>query len=88
MPIQIVINGREITNPLVKFVIGLGTFLVAAIFAAFLIFVVLPLVGFVVTLSLGLVGVIFLALVIAIPLIVGGAILGAILSLLMSPFSL
>ena len=86
MAIRIVINEREVTNPWVRLLIALSTLLVAGIFGAFVIFVVLPLIGIAVTLTLGLLGVFLLALVIAIPLLIGGALLGALLSILSSPF--
>ena len=86
MAIRIVINEREVTNPWVRLLIALSTLLVAGIFGAFVIFVVLPLIGIAVTLTLGLIGVFLLALVIAIPLLIGGALLGALLSILSSPF--
>lgn len=87
MAIRIRINEREITNPWVRLLIVLATLLVAGVFASLVIFVVLPLIGIAVTFTVGLVGVLILALLIAVPLIVGGALLGALLSILFSPFS-
>jgi hypothetical protein len=81
MATRIVINGREVTNPAAKAVIGTVAVLVAGLLAAAVIFVVLPLVGIAVTLAVGLVGVVLVALAVGIPLmILGGTILGALLT--------
>jgi uncharacterized RDD family membrane protein YckC len=81
MPNRIVINGKEVTNPLAKAVIGALAVLLAGAIAAVVIFLVLPLVGIVLTFTVAIVGVVLVALGIGIPLITfGGAILGALLA--------
>jgi len=81
MAAHIVINGREVTNPLAKAAIGTGVVLFSGLIAAAVIFIVLPLAGIVVTLSIGLVGVVLVALGVGIPiLLLGGTILGALLT--------
>ena len=81
MATHIVINGREVTNPVAKAAIGMVAVLFAGLVAAAVIFIVLPLVGIAVTLSVGLIGVVLVALGVGIPvLILGGAILGALLT--------
>lgn len=51
MTFRIVINEREVTNPLVKFSLLLGAMLVAGLVIAAVVFILLPLVGITVVAS-------------------------------------
>jgi uncharacterized RDD family membrane protein YckC len=78
---RIVINGKEVTNPVVRALFGMFALLVVGVIAALAIFLILPLVGIVVTVSVGLVGVLLVALGVGIPLmILGGTLIGALLT--------
>lgn len=51
MALRIVINDREVTNPLVKFALIFGAILVAGMVIAAVVFILLPLVGITVVAS-------------------------------------
>ncbi len=70
MPMRVVINGREVTNPAARAVIGMWAILIAGFVGAALMFVVLPLVGIAVTLSVGLAGVALIALGLGLPVLI------------------
>lgn len=81
MAMRVVINGREVTNPAAKAVVGMWAILVAGLVGALLMFLVLPLVGIAVTLTAGLAGVALIALGVGLPvLILGGTVLGVLLA--------
>ena len=64
MPMRIVINGREVTNPLARFGIAvLGVVLLLG-FALFILFIVLPLIGLTLALTTGIILSVFLAMLI------------------------
>lgn len=63
---RLIINGKEVTNPVVKFFIGTGTILVAVMFFAFIVFVILPLLGIALTISVGIITVFLAALIFAV----------------------
>ena len=66
MTTRIIINGREITNPLIKALLILVTIMVAAIVTAVVIFVLLPVIGIVVSLSVGFIVIFVIATVVSI----------------------
>lgn len=63
MTTQVVINGKEITNPIAKAALAFGFILIAALISVVVVFVLLPLVGIVITLSIGFVAVFIAAIV-------------------------
>lgn len=69
MASQIIINGREVTNPVAKFFVFMIGFSFALAAAALLIFIVLPLIGLTITFSFGIIVVFFLAMLIFLPLL-------------------
>ena len=73
MSTQVIINGKEITNPAAKASLVLGAILIAALITALIVFVLLPLVGVAVTLSVGLVAILFIASLIGIVSLLFGA---------------
>lgn len=64
MTTRVVINGKEITNPIAKAALAFGLILIAALISVVVVFVLLPLAGIVITLSIGFVAV-FIAAIIA-----------------------
>lgn len=64
MTTRVVINGKEITNPVAKVALAFGLVLVASLIAVVVIFVLLPVVGIVITLSISFI-VVFIAAIIA-----------------------
>lgn len=81
MATRIVINGKEVHNPVVKAALGMLAVIIFGVFAAVIVFLILPLLGIAVTLAVGLLAVLLVALGIGIPMfILGGALLGAILT--------
>lgn len=78
MTIQIVINGKEVTNPLAKALWVFGAIIVGALVTALVIFVLLPIIGIAVTLSAGLIIVCVIAIIVGIvALAIGSTILGS-----------
>lgn len=55
MTTHIIINGREITNPLARGLFAAVAIIVAALVSGFVVFVLLPLIGIAVSLSIGFV---------------------------------
>ena len=53
MATRIIINDKEVTNPVTKAFLIIGAIIVAAFVTAFVIFVLLPIIGVAVTLSVG-----------------------------------
>ena len=53
MKTQIIINGKQISNPFIRFLLILGAIITAALVTAVVIFILLPLIGVAVTLSVG-----------------------------------
>lgn len=68
--IKIVINGREITNPVTKFLILTGFAFILALIGAIVVFVLLPLLGIAIALSAGLFGILFAAIVVGVLVLV------------------
>ena len=64
MTTRVIINGREIKNPIIKAVLAFGFILIASLISLVVIFVLLPVAGIVITLSVGFV-VVFIAAIIA-----------------------
>lgn len=65
MTLRIVINGQEVTNPLVKFSLILGAMLMTGLVIAAVVFILLPLVGITVVASVTFVLVVIAGTVIA-----------------------
>lgn len=63
MTTQVIINGKEITNPIAKAALVFGFILIAALISVVVVFVLLPIVGIVITLSIGFVGVLIAAII-------------------------
>ena len=77
MATQVVINGKEITNPAAKASLALGAILVASLITALIVFVLLPLIGVGITLSVGFIAIFFIATLIGVAtLLFGAAIFG------------
>ena len=70
MTTRIVINGKEITHPVAKAGLMFGFSLVASLFSAIIIFVLLPLVGIAITLSIGFFVVFIVAIITGIIILV------------------
>lgn len=66
MTTHIIINGKEVTNPVAKATLSFSAILVAALITAAFIFVLLPLVGITFTLSAGLFAVFIVATIVGI----------------------
>ena len=64
MNTRIIINGKEVSNPFIRFLLILGAIIFAALVAAVVIFILLPVIGIAVTLSFGLI-VIFIVAIMA-----------------------
>jgi len=66
----VIVNGKEVTNPIAKVLITAGSLFFAVVVVAVVLLVVLPIVGVVLTGSLALVGVVLLILAILSPILV------------------
>ena len=64
MNTRIIINGKEVCNPFIRFLLILGAIIIAALAAAVVIFILLPVIGIAVTLSFGFI-VIFIVAIMA-----------------------
>lgn len=69
MTTHIIINGREVSNPLARWLIIIAGIASAFAFSAALIFFILPLIGLTLTFTIGLVLAIFFALLVVLPLL-------------------
>ena len=70
MHTHVVINGKEITDPLVKVLLLIVAVTFSFVITMLFLFVFLPLLGLAVTLSLGLIGAVFFAVFISIPALI------------------
>ena len=61
MNTQIIINGKEVSNPFTRFLLILGAIIIAALVTVVVIFILLPIIGVAVTLSVGLVVIFIIA---------------------------
>ena len=66
MATRIIINGKEVTNPVTKTFLIFGAIIIAALVSAFVIFVLLPLIGVAVTLSVGFIIIFIVATIISV----------------------
>ncbi len=66
MATRIIINGKEVTNPVTKAFMIIGAIIVTAFVTAFVIFVLLPIIGVAVTLSVGFIVIFILATVVSV----------------------
>lgn len=73
MTIQIVVNGKEVTNPFAKAFLAFGAIIIAALVAALVIFVLLPVIGVAVTLSAGFIVICIVSIIVGITTLVFGA---------------
>lgn len=55
MNTRIIINGKEVSNPVARYVLILGAIIFASLVAAVVIFILFPIIGIAVTLSFGLI---------------------------------
>ncbi len=62
MNTRIIINGKEVTNPLTRGLLILGAIIFAALVAAVVIFILLPVIGIAVTLSFGFIMIFVIAI--------------------------
>lgn len=65
MGLRIIVNDREVSNPLVKFLLILGAMLVTGLVIAAVVFILLPLVGITIAVSVTFVVVVVVGTVIA-----------------------
>lgn len=77
MTTQVVINGKEVTNPIAKATFVFGAILIAALITAVVVFVLLPIIGIAVTLSAGLVAISIVAIIAGIATLITGVALFA-----------
>ena len=80
---KIVINNKEVTNPVTKILISLSAFSFSILFAIVVVFLILPFVGVVVTATVGVVITVLVSLVIGVPLLM---LVGAIIGIFLKPF--
>lgn len=55
MDTRIIINGKEVSNPIARYFLILGAIIFASLVAAVVIFILFPVIGIAVTLSFGLI---------------------------------
>lgn len=77
MNTRIIINGKEVTNPYLKFFLIFGAIIVVSLVAALVIFVLFPIIGIAVTLSVGFVLILIAAMVVSIATLALVAIISA-----------
>ncbi|HEY9051964.1 MAG TPA: hypothetical protein VIQ03_10500 [Gammaproteobacteria bacterium] len=77
MNTRIIINGKEVTSPLLKTLLVLGAIIVSATVIAIVVFVLLPLIGVAVTLSAGFIIVFVIAAIVGVAILVLVAFLSA-----------
>ena len=73
MTTQVVINGKEVTNPFAKAALAFGAILISALVTAVIVFVLLPIIGVAVTLSGGFVAIFIVATIMGIATLMFGA---------------
>lgn len=61
MKTRIIINGKEISNPVTRFLLILSAIIMAAVVMALIIFVLLPIIGVAVTLTVGFIAIFIVA---------------------------
>ena len=77
MNTRIIINGKEVTNPYLKFLLIFGAIIVVSLVAALVIFVLFPIIGVAVTLSVGFVLILIAAIVVSLATLALVAIISA-----------
>lgn len=65
MATRIIINDKEVTNPITKTFLIVGAIIIAALVSAFVIFVMLPIIGVAVTLSVGFIVIFIVATIVS-----------------------
>ena len=80
---NIVINGKEVTNPVTKVLISLSAFLSSILIAVLLVFFILPFVGIAFAGTVGIMVTVLVSMLIGLPLLL---ITGGIITLLSAPF--
>ena len=81
---KIVINDKEVKNPLFRVLISIGAILFSVFVAGLTVFIVLPLVGVVVSTTIGVVIVVLVVLAIGIPILI---LVGWIIGVFLKPFA-
>ena len=66
MATRILINGKEVTNPVIKTILILGAIVLTALVSSIITFILLPIIGVAVTLSVGFVIIFIIASVISV----------------------
>lgn len=78
---RVIINGREVTNPVARFLVKLGALIIAGAVVTMVLLIVLPVVGVVVAGAVGIALIAVVLAVLAIPIfVVGGSVVGIILA--------
>ncbi len=81
MPNRIVINGKEVTNPVARAVIGFLAVAFALGIVVLVCLLVLPLVGITVGVSLGFAGIVLLVVAVLVPVVmIAAGLLGAVVA--------
>jgi ABC-type transport system involved in cytochrome c biogenesis permease component len=80
---KIVINDKEVKNPIFRVLISIGAILFSVLVAGLTVFLVLPLVGVVFSTTIGIVIIVLVALVIGLPILI---LVGWIIGLFLKPF--
>ena len=81
---KIVINEKEVKNPIFRVLISIGAILFSLLVAGLTVFLVLPLVGVIVSTTIGVVIVVLVALAIGIPILI---LVGWIIGVFLKPFA-
>jgi len=66
MATRIVINSKEVTNPILKSILILGAIVITALVSSIVIFILLPIIGVAVTLSVGFIIIFVVAAVVSV----------------------
>ena len=69
MATQILINGKEVTNPFAKAFLVIGVIITVAFVMAVVTFVLLPIIGVAVTLSAGVVAIFIVAIIVGVAML-------------------
>jgi len=75
MTTQVIINGKEVTNPFAKAGLAFVAILIAALVTSVVVFVLLPIIGVAVTLSVGLIAIFLVSTIMGIMALAFGAVL-------------
>ena len=70
MNTQIIINGKQVSNPFIRFLLILAAIITAALVTAVVIVILLPLIGVAVTLSVGFIAIFVVATMVSVVFLV------------------